>query len=189
MLSLLMQSISNASFGIYFPKFIGTIYELLSAPVSALEIVLGYVGAAATKSIILGLIILATAALFVPLEIAHPVWMLAFLVLTSVTFSLFGFLIGIWADSFERLQIIPLLIVTPLVFLGGSFYSISMLPPAWQTVTLFNPVLYLISGFRWSFYEIADVGLGVSVAMIAFFLAICVTAAWWIFKTGYRIKQ
>ena len=189
MLSLLMQSISNASFAIYFPKFIGTIYELLSAPVSALEIILGYVGAAATKSIILGLIILATATLFVPLRISHPVWMLTFLVLTSVTFSLFGFLIGIWADSFERLQIIPLLIVTPLVFLGGSFYSISMLPPVWQTVTLFNPVLYLISGFRWSFYEIADVGVSVSLAMITLFLALCVSATLWIFKTGYRIKQ
>ena len=162
MLSLLTQSIANASFGIYFPKFTGTIYELLSAPVSYFEIVLGYVGAAATKSIILGLIILATAGFFVPLRIAHPLWMLAFLVLTAVTFSLFGFIIGIWADGFEKLQIVPLLIVTPLTFLGGSFYSINMLPPAWQTVTLFNPVVYLVSGFRWSFYEIADVSVGVS---------------------------
>ncbi|MHA1554855.1 MAG: ABC transporter permease [Alphaproteobacteria bacterium] len=189
MLSLLTQSITNASFGIYFPKFIGTIFELLSAPVSPLEIVLGYVGAAATKSIILGLIILATATLFVPMQLAHPIWMLVFLVLTSVSFSLFGFLIGIWADSFERLQIIPLLIITPLVFLGGSFYSISMLPPVWQTVTLFNPVVYLVSGFRWSFYEIADVSVGVSLAMITVFLVLCVSTAWWIFSTGYKIKK
>ncbi len=189
MLSLLTQSISNASFGIYFPKFVGTIYELLSAPVSPLEIVIGYVGAAATKSIILGLIILATATLFVPLQVAHPVWMLVFLVLTATTFALFGFLIGIWADSFERLQIIPLLIITPLVFLGGSFYSISMLPPVWQTVTLFNPVVYLVSGFRWSFYEIADVGVGVSLGMITVFLALCIGTAWWIFSTGYKIKK
>lgn len=189
MLSLLTQSISNAAFGIYFPKFTGTIYELLSAPVSFFEIVLGYVGAAATKSIILGLIILATAGLFVPLQIAHPFWMLAFLVLTAVTFSLFGFIIGIWAEGFEQLQIVPLLIVTPLAFLGGSFYSISMLPPFWQKVTLFNPVVYLVSGFRWSFYGVADVGVGLSVAMITGFLAICVAVIWWIFKTGYQLKS
>jgi ABC-2 type transport system permease protein len=188
MLSLLTQSISNASFGIFFPKFTGTIYELLSAPVSSLEIVISYVGAAATKSIILGVIILATAGLFVPLEIEHPLWMLAFLVLTAVTFSLFGFILGIWADGFERLQIVPLLIITPLIFLGGSFYSIDMLPPFWQTVTLFNPVVYLISGFRWSFYGIADVSVGVSLAMTIVFLAICLAIVWWIFKTGYRLK-
>ncbi len=188
MLSLLTQSISNASFGIYFPKFVGTIYELLSAPVSSLEIVISYVGAAATKSIILGLIILATAALFVPLHIEHPLWMMLFLVLTAVTFSLFGFLIGIWADGFEKLQLVPLLIVTPLTFLGGSFYSIDMLPPFWQTVTLFNPVLYLVSGFRWSFYGVADVNIGVSLAMTLAFLAVCLVAVWWIFKTGWRIK-
>jgi ABC-2 type transport system permease protein len=189
MLSLLTQSVSNASFGIYFPKFTGTIYELLSAPVSYLEIVLGYVGAAATKSIVLGLIILATAALFVPLHIAHPLWMLAFLVLTAVTFSLLGFIIGIWADGFEKLQVVPLLIITPLTFLGGTFYSIDMLPPAWQTVTLFNPVVYLVSGFRWSFFEIADVGVGVSLAMTMGFLLACLTMVWWLFKTGHRIKR
>jgi ABC-2 type transport system permease protein len=188
MLSLLTQSISNASFGIYFPKFVGTIYELLSAPVSFWEIVLAYVGAAATKSIMLGLIVLATAGLFVPLQIAHPLWMLLFLVLTAVTFSLFGFIIGIWADSFEKLQMVPLLIVTPLTFLGGSFYSINMLPPFWQTVTLFNPVVYLISGFRWSFYGVADVGVGVSLAMICVFLALCLTLVAWMFRTGYRLK-
>ncbi len=188
MLSLLTQSIANASFGIYFPRFTGTIYELLSAPVSYVEILLGYVGAAATKSIILGLIILATASLFVPLQIAHPYWMLLFLVLTSITFSLFGFILGIWADGFEKLQIVPLLIITPLTFLGGSFYSIDMLPPVWQTVTLFNPVVYLISGFRWSFYEIADVNLGVSVGMAVLFLVACLAVIWWIFKTGYRLK-
>ncbi len=188
MLMLLTQSISNASFGIFFPKFIGTIYELLSAPVSAMEIVIGYVGAAATKSIILGLIILATAGLFVPLEIAHPLWMLAFLVLTAVTFSLFGFILGIWAEGFEKLQIVPLLIITPLIFLGGSFYSIDMLPPFWQTVSLFNPVVYLISGFRWSFYGIADVSVGVSLGMTILFLAVCLATVWWIFKTGYRLK-
>jgi ABC-2 type transport system permease protein len=188
MLMLLTQSISNASFGIFFPKFTGTIYELLSAPVSSIEIVIGYVGAAATKSIILGLIILATAGLFVPLEIVHPLWMLAFLVLTAVTFSLFGFILGIWADGFEKLQIVPLLIITPLIFLGGSFYSVNMLPPFWQTFTLFNPVVYLISGFRWSFYGIADVSVGVSLAMTALFLGICLVAVWWIFKTGYRLK-
>ena len=188
MLSLLTQSISNASFGIFFPKFTGTIYELLSAPVSSIEIVISYVGAAATKSIILGVIILATAGLFVPLEIEHPLWMLAFLVLTAVTFSLFGFILGIWADGFERLQLVPLLIVTPLIFLGGTFYSIDMLPPVWQAVSLFNPIVYLISGFRWSFYGIADVSVGVSLAMTSLFLAICLATVWWIFKTGYRIK-
>ena len=188
MLSLLTQSISNASFGIFFPKFIGTIYELLSAPVSYVEIVVSYVGAAATKSIILGLLILATSGLFVPIEIAHPVWMLAFLVLTAVTFSLFGFLLGIWAEGFEKLQLVPFLIITPLIFLGGSFYSVDMLPPFWQTVTLFNPVVYLISGFRWSFYGIADVSVGLSLAMTVGFLALCLAAVWWIFKTGYRLK-
>ena len=188
MLSLLTQSISNASFGIYFPKFTGTIYELLSAPVSTFEIVASYVGAAATKSVILGLIILATAALFVPLRIEHPVWMLLFLVLTSLTFSLLGFIIGIWADGFEKLQFVPMLIVTPLAFLGGSFYSIDMLPPVWQTVTLFNPVVYLISGFRWSFYGIADVGVGISLAMTLLFMAICLGVVAWIFRTGYRLK-
>jgi ABC-2 type transport system permease protein len=188
MLSLLTQSISNASFGIYFPRFTGTIYELLSAPVSYLEIVVSYVGAAATKSIILGVIILATAGLFVPLKIAHPIWMLLFLVLTAVTFSLFGFIIGIWADGFEKLQLVPLLIVTPLTFLGGSFYSVDMLPPFWQTVTLFNPVVYLISGFRWSFYEIADVNVAVSLGMTALFLAIFLAIVAWIFRTGYRLK-
>jgi ABC-2 type transport system permease protein len=188
MLTLLQNSISNASFGIYFPKFIGTIYEVLSAPVSFLEIVLGYVGAAASKSLILGVIILATAAIFVPFHIAHPFWMVFFLVATAVTFSLFGFIIGIWADNFEKLQLIPLLIVTPLVFLGGSFYSIHMLPPFWQTVTHFNPVLYLISGFRWSFYEVADVSVAVSVTMILVFLAVCLTLVWAMFRTGYRLK-
>jgi ABC-2 type transport system permease protein len=188
MLTLLTQSISNGSFGIFFPKFAGTIYELLSAPVSYIEIVIGYVGAAATKSTMLGLIILATASLFVPLEIAHPLWMITFLVLTAVTFSLFGFIIGIWAEGFEKLQLVPLLIITPLIFLGGSFYSIDMLPPFWQTVSLFNPVVYLISGFRWSFYGIADVSVGVSLGMTVLFLIICLTAVWWIFKTGYRLK-
>jgi ABC-2 type transport system permease protein len=188
MLSLVTQSISNASFGIFFPKFTGTIYEILSAPVSYIEIVIGYVGAAATKSVILGLIILATAGLFVPLEVTHPLWMIAFLVLTSVSFSLFGFLLGIWAEGFEKLQLVPFLIITPLIFLGGSFYSVEMLPPFWQTVTLFNPVVYLISGFRWSFYGIADVSVGVSLGMTVVFLAICLTTVWWIFKTGYRLK-
>ena len=188
MLSLLTQSVANASFGIYFPKFTGTIYELLSAPVSPLETVLGYVGAAATKSNALGLIILATAALFVPLQILHPVWMLLFLVLTAVTFSLFGFIIGIWADNFEKLQLVPLLIITPLTFLGGSFYSINMLPPIWQTITLFNPVVYLVSGFRWSFYDVADVGVGVSLFMTLLFLAVFLVVVAWIFKTGYRLK-
>jgi ABC-2 type transport system permease protein len=188
MLSLVTQSISNASFGIFFPKFTGTIYEILSAPVSYIEIVISYVGAAATKSVILGLIILATAGLFVPLEVTHPLWMIAFLVLTSVSFSLFGFLLGIWAEGFEKLQLVPFLIITPLIFLGGSFYSVEMLPPFWQTVTLFNPVVYLISGFRWSFYGIADVSVGVSLGMTVVFLAICLTTVWWIFKTGYRLK-
>ena len=188
MLSLLTQSISNASFGIFFPKFTGTIYELLSAPVSYIEIVISYVGAAATKSVILGLIILATSGLFVPLEIAHPLSMLAFLVLTSVTFSLFGFILGIWAEGFEKLQLVPFLIITPLIFLGGSFYSVDMLPPFWQTASLFNPVVYLISGFRWSFYGIADVSVGVSLTMTLCFLAVCLAAVWWIFETGYRLK-
>jgi ABC-2 type transport system permease protein len=188
MLSLLTQSISNASFGIYFPKFTGTIYELLSAPVSYYEIVIAYVGAAATKSVILGLVILATAAFIVPLRIEHPVWMVVFLVLTSVTFSLFGFIIGIWADGFEKLQIIPLLIVTPLTFLGGSFYSINMLPPVWQTVSLFNPVVYLVSGFRWSFYGLADVDVWVSLGMTCAFLAGSMAVVAWIFRTGYRLK-
>jgi ABC-2 type transport system permease protein len=189
MLMLLTQSTANASFGIYFPKFVGTIYELLSAPVSYLEIVTGYVGAAATKSIILGLIILATAGLFVPLRIAHPLWMITFLVLTAVTFSLFGFIIGIWADGFEKLQVIPLLIITPLTFLGGTFYSISVLPPLWQKIALFNPIVYLVSGFRWSFFETADVSVGVSLAMTLMFLGVCLAAIWWIFKTGYRLKS
>jgi ABC-2 type transport system permease protein len=189
MMMLLTQSATNASFGIYFPKFVGTIYELLSAPISFYEIVLGYVGAAATKSIILGLIILATAGLFVPLKIMHPVWMLTFLLLTAASFSLLGFIIGIWADGFEKLQIIPLLIITPLTFLGGSFYSIDVLPPFWQTVSLFNPIVYLISGFRWSFYEIADVSVGASVAMTAGFMLGCLVIVWWIFRTGYRIKN
>ncbi len=188
MLSLLTESVSNASFGIYLPKWSGTIYELLSAPVSVAETVVGYVGAAATKSILLGLIILATARLFVPFEIAHPAWMIAFLVLTSVTFSLFGFIIGVWADGFEKLQIVPLLVLTPLAFLGGSFYSISMLPPVWQKITLFNPVVYLVSGFRWSFFEVSDVGVGQSLAMIMLFLVLCLAVVWWIFKTGYRLK-
>ncbi|MAZ16105.1 ABC transporter permease [Oricola sp.] len=189
MLNLLTQSVSNAAFGIYFPKFVGTIYEILSAPISYFEIVLGYVGAAATKSTILGLIILGTASFFVDLHIAHPVAMIAFLLLTAVTFSLLGFIIGIWADSFEKLQIVPLLVITPLVFLGGSFYSISMLPEFWQKVTLFNPVLYLISGFRWSFYEISDVSVSISLAMISLFLVICMSVVWWIFRTGYRLKS
>jgi ABC-2 type transport system permease protein len=188
MLSLLTQSIANASFGIYFPRFTGTIYELLSAPVSPLEIVLGYVGAAATKSVILGLIILATAGLFVPLRIEHPFWMLTFLLLTAFTFSLFGFIIGIWADGFEKLQVIPLLVITPLTFLGGTFYSVNMLPPFWQAVSMVNPVVYLVSGFRWSFYEIADVNVGLSAAATLGFLALCLAAVWWIFRTGYRLK-
>jgi ABC-2 type transport system permease protein len=189
MLSLLTQSVSNASFGIYFPKFTGTIYELLSAPVSYLEIVTSYVGAAATKSILLGLIILATAGLFVPLQVAHPVWMILFLVLTAVTFSLFGFIIGIWADNFEKLQLVPLLIITPLTFLGGRFYSINMLPPLWKTISLFNPVVYLVSGFRWSFYGSADVSVAISLAMTAMFLAVFLAIVAWIFRTGYRLKS
>lgn len=189
MLTLLTQSVTNASFGIYFPRFVGTIYEILSAPISYIEIVLGYVGAAASKSIVLGLIILATSALFVPMSIAHPVFMLAFLLLTAVTFSLLGFIIGIWADGFEKLQLVPLLVITPLTFLGGTFYSISVLPPVWQTIALFNPVVYLISGFRWSFYGVADVNVAVSLAMTLFFLAVCLTTVWWIFKTGYRLKS
>ena len=189
MLMLLTQSTMNASFGIYFLRFTGTIYELLSAPVSAFEIACGYVGAAATKSIVLGLIILATSWLFVPLQIAHPFWMLGFLVLTAVTFSLFGFIIGIWADGFEQLQIIPLLIITPLTFLGGTFYSTHVLPPFWQTVTLFNPVVYLVSGFRWSFFEVADVSPMVSLGMTLLFLVTCLATIWWIFRTGYRLKK
>jgi ABC-2 type transport system permease protein len=189
MLMLLTQSVANASFGIYFPRFTGTIYELLSAPISYFEIVIGYVGAAATKSIILGLVILATAFLFVPIHIAHPFWMIAFLVLTALTFSLLGFIIGIWADGFEKLQLVPLLIITPLTFLGGTFYSISVLPPFWQSVTLLNPVVYLVSGFRWSFFNIADVSPAVSLVMIGLFLAICLLVVAWIFKTGYRLKS
>ena len=189
MMMILTQSVMNASFGIYFPKFVGTIYELLSAPVSSFEIALGYVGAAATKSIILGAIVLATAGLFVPLRIAHPAWMVAFLVLTALSFSLFGFILGVWADGFEKLQIVPLLVITPLTFLGGCFYSIGMLPPLWQKITLANPVVYLVSGFRWSFYEIADVDVTVSLAMISAILAACLATVWWIFKTGYRLKN
>ncbi|MDH5355741.1 MAG: ABC transporter permease [Gammaproteobacteria bacterium] len=189
MLSLLTQSIANASFGIFFPKFTGTIYEVMSAPISFFEIVIGYVGAAASKSFILGCIILLTANLFVDLNIAHPVWMMAFLILTCISFSLFGFIIGLWATNFEKLQLIPMLVITPLVFLGGSFYSVSMLPPAWQTVTLFNPVLYLISGFRWSFFEVADVSVGISLAMIIVFLLTCLAIVWWMFKTGYRLRN
>jgi ABC-2 type transport system permease protein len=188
MLSILTESVSNASFGIYMPKWAGTIYELLSAPVSPVEIVIGYVGAAASKSIILGVLILATARVFVPFEIAHPLWMVAFLVLTSAAFSLFGFILGIWATGFEKLQVIPLMIITPLTFLGGSFYSIDMLPPFWQKVTLFNPIVYLINGFRWSFYGISDVSVTVSLATTLGFMAACMVAVWWIFRTGYRIK-
>ena len=188
MLTLLMQSISNASFGIYMPRFSGTIYEVLSAPVSFVEVVIGYVGAAATKSVILGLIILATARLFVDYSVLHPFWMISFLVLTAVTFSLFGFIIGVWADGFEKLQIVPLMIVTPLVFLGGTFYSIDMLPEIWQTITLFNPVVYLISGFRWAFYGVSDIHIGISVAMILVFLTLCMVLVGWIFRTGYRLK-
>lgn len=188
MLSLLTLSIANASFGIYFPRFSGTIYEILSAPISYVEVLLGYVGAAATKSVIVGVIIIATSTLFVPLQLAHPLVMATFLVLTAVTFSLFGFIIGIWADGFEKLQIIPLLIVMPLTFLGGTFYSVNMLPPLWQTVTLFNPVVYLVSGFRWSFYELADVSLWISFTMACVFLIGSILTVWWIFKTGYRLK-
>jgi ABC-2 type transport system permease protein len=188
MLSVLTESISNASFGIYMPRFAGTIYEVLSAPISYVEILLGYVGAAATKSVILGFIILATARLFVPYQIVHPFWMAGFLVLTSVTFSLFGFILGVWADGFEKLQIVPALIITPLTFLGGSFYSIAMLPPLWRKITLFNPVVYLVSGFRWSFFGVSDVGVAVSLGMTAVFLMVCLVTVWWIFKTGYRLK-
>jgi ABC-2 type transport system permease protein len=189
MMMLLTQSTSNASFGIYFPRFVGTIYEILSAPISAFEIVVGYVGAAASKSIVLGLIILATSGLFVPIRIDHPIWMLVFLVLTALTFSLLGFIIGIWADGFEKLQVIPLLIITPLSFLGGSFYSTHVLPPFWRKITLFNPIVYLISGFRWSFFGIADVSIGVSIAMTFAFLAICLVIVWWMFRTGYKLKK
>jgi ABC-2 type transport system permease protein len=189
MLSLLTQSISNASFGIFFPKFSGTIFEILAAPISFFEALIGYVGAAATKSFIIGIIILITANAFVDLRVAHPFWMLTFLVLTCVSFSLFGFIIGVWADSFEKLQIIPILVITPLVFLGGSFYSISMLPPFWQTVTLFNPVVYLVSGFRWSFFEVSDVNVMTSLMMIMVFLAICLGIVFWMFKTGYKLKE
>lgn len=189
MLAILTQSLSNASFGIFFPKFTGTIYELLSAPVSFVEILIGYVGAAATKSFIIGLIILGTAGFFVPLEIAHPWWMLGFLILTCISFSLFGFIIGLWATDFEKLQLIPLLVITPLVFLGGTFYSIDMLPPAWQTVTLFNPVVYLISGFRWSFFDAGDVSVALSLTVMLAFLGTCLVVVWWMFKTGYRLKQ
>jgi len=189
MLSLLSESISNASFGIYLPKWSGTIYELLSAPVSAVEVVAGYVGAAASKSVLLGLLMLATARLFVPYEIVHPFWMVCFLVLTAVTFSLFGFIIGLWADDFQKLQIVPLMVVTPLTFLGGAFYSISMLPPLWQKITLFNPVVYLVSGFRWSFYGVADVHVGVSVGMTLLFLVLCLAGVGWVFKTGYKLKS
>jgi ABC-2 type transport system permease protein len=188
MLALLTESISNASFGIFMPKYSGTIYEVLSAPISYVEILIGYVGAAATKSVILGTIILATARLFVPFDIVHPVWMVAFLILTSITFSLFGFIIGVWADGFEKLQIVPMLIITPLTFLGGSFYSIAMLPPLWQKITLLNPVVYLISGFRWSFYGVADVNVGISLAAILGFLGLCLAAVWWIFRTGWKLK-
>ena len=189
MLSLLNESISNASFGIYMPKWAGTIFELLSAPVSYIEVVIGYVGAAATKSVMLGLLILITARIFVPYHIAHPLWMFGFLVLTAVTFSLFGFIIGLWADDFQKLQVVPLMVVTPLTFLGGAFYSISMLPPIWQKITLFNPVVYLISGFRWSFYGLSDVNVGVSLAMTLVFLVLCLVAVWWIFRTGYKLKS
>ena len=189
MLALLTHSIANASFGIFFPKFTGTIYEILSAPISFVEILIGYVGAAATKSFIIGIVILATAGFFVPLEIAHPIWMLAFLILTCISFSLFGFIIGLWAVDFEKLQLVPLLVITPLVFLGGSFYTIDMLPPAWQTVTLFNPVVYLISGFRWSFFEVSDVSVWISLGVVSSFLIVCLVTVWWMFKTGYRLKH
>jgi len=189
MLTLMSESISNASFGIYMPRFAGTIYELLSAPVSSIEAILGYVGAAASKSVILGTLILVTARVFVPYSIEHPLWMIGFLILTAVTFSMFGFIIGIWADGFEKLQIVPLMIVTPLTFLGGSFYSIHMLPPFWQKVTLFNPVVYLISGFRWSFYGVSDVNVEISLGMTLLFLATCIVLVWWIFRTGYKIKN
>jgi ABC-2 type transport system permease protein len=189
MMSLLNESISNASFGIYMPKWAGTIFELLSAPVSFVEVLLGYVGAAATKSVMLGVLILITARLFVAYDIQHPVWMVCFLVLTAVTFSLFGFIIGLWADDFQKLQVIPLMVMTPLTFLGGAFYSIKMLPSAWQTVALFNPVMYLISGFRWSFYGVAEVNVAISVSAISGFLLLCLVAVWWIFKTGWKLKS
>ena len=189
MLALLTQSIANASFGIFFPKFTGAIYEVMSAPISFFDILLGYVGAAATKSLIIGAIILATASMFVEIHIEHPAWMLLFLLLTCISFSLFGFIIGLWASNFEKLQVVPLLIITPLVFLGGTFYSVSMLPPLWQTITLFNPVLYLVSGFRWSFFDVSDVNVMVSLAVILGFLSICVMVVWWMFKTGYRLKE
>jgi ABC-2 type transport system permease protein len=189
MLSLLGESISNASFGIYMPKFSGTIYEVLSAPISSIEVIIGYVGAAASKSVILGILILATARLFVDYGIMHPLWMFGFLILTSITFSLFGFIIGVWADGFEKLQIVPMMVITPLTFLGGSFYSINMLPPIWQKITLFNPVVYLVSGFRWSFYGVSDVNVAVSLGMTLVFLGLCLAAVWWIFKTGYRLKN
>ena len=189
MLSLLTLSVSNASFGIFFPKFTGTVYEVMSAPISFFEILLGYVGAAATKSLIIGLIILFTAGFFVDLHIAHPFWMTTFLILTCISFSLLGFIIGLWANNFEKLQVVPLLIITPLVFLGGTFYSVNMLPPMWQTITRFNPVLYLVSGFRWSFFEVSDVHVGISLSVILLFLAICSGIVWWMFKTGYRLKQ
>ena len=189
MLSLLNESISNASFGIYMPKWVGTIYELLSAPVSWVEVLIGYVGAAATKSVMLGLLIMATARLFVPYEIAHPFWLVAILLLTAVTFSLFGFIIGLWADNFQKLQVVPLLIITPLTFLGGAFYSINMLPPLWQTITLFNPVVYLISGFRWAFYGVADVQIGVSIGVTLAFLLVCLIFVWWAFKSGYKLRS
>jgi ABC-2 type transport system permease protein len=189
MLALLTQSVSNAAFGIFFPKFTGAIYEVMSAPISFFEILLGYVGAAATKSLIIGTIILITASFFVEIRIAHPIWMVTFLLLTCISFSLFGFIIGLWASNFEKLQIVPLLVITPLVFLGGTFYSIDMLPPLWQNITLFNPVLYLVSGFRWSFFEVADVNIWVSLAVILSFLAACSALVWWMFKTGYRLKQ
>ena len=188
MMAVLTESISNASFGIYMPKWAGTIYELLSAPVSWVEALLGYVGAATTKSVLLGLLILVTARLFVPFNIAHPVWMTAFLALTAITFSLFGFIIGLWADDFQKLQIVPILVITPLTFLGGSFYSISMLPPVWQKVTLFNPVVYLVSGFRWSFYGLSDVGVGISLGMTLAFMFGCLGVVWWIFRTGWRLR-
>ncbi|WP_299596144.1 ABC transporter permease [uncultured Microbulbifer sp.] len=189
MLSLLSESISNASFGIFFPKFSGTIYEVLSAPVSAFEIVAGYVGAAASKSVVIGILILITARFFVDYDIAHPFWMIGFLILTAVTFSMFGFIIGVWADDFQKLQVIPLMVITPLTFLGGAFYSINMLPEFWQKVTLFNPVVYLISGFRWAFYGVSDVNVGISLGMTLFFLLLCLTAIWWIFRTGYKIRS
>lgn len=189
MLTVLSQSIANASFGIYFPRFTGQIYEVLSAPVSFVEIVIGYVGAAATKSLLIAFIILITASFFVEMRIAHPVWMLGFLVLTCISFSLFGFIIGLWASDFEKLQIIPLLVITPLVFLGGTFYTIDMLPPVWQTISLFNPVVYLVSGFRWSFFEVSDVSVGLSLSMVMLFLVVCLFIVWWMFKTGYRLKQ